>query len=158
MLTTKERRTLKRHLDAAYPETQFLDVIEIFSPSRISFMVSNNSMSLDLTEGWNLCCPEDRLKAWRYICYFKPIVVIFSLECKGRSTVMNANWGNMFADQVDYIMDTCFTMWIFLIQVAIREVDNRFYVLEHPYGAFSWFLETSKILHQRPGCELLRVD
>ena len=81
-LTKSERRTLKRHLNAACPEIQFLDVIEIVSPSRISLMVSNNSMSLDLTEGWNLFCREDRLKAWRYICYFKHIVVILSPECK----------------------------------------------------------------------------
>ena len=30
VLSTKERRTLKRHLDAACPETQFLDAIDLF--------------------------------------------------------------------------------------------------------------------------------
>ena len=75
---------------------------------------------------------KDRVKAWRYICYFKPIIVILSPECKGFSIVMNANWGKMSADQVDYIMDICFAMWVFSIQVAIHQVDNnRFYILEH---------------------------
>ena len=32
VLTKRERRTLKRHLNAACPETQFLDVIEVFYP------------------------------------------------------------------------------------------------------------------------------
>ena len=76
VLTNKERRTLKRHLDAACPETQFLDVIELFSAPRISLLISQNSMSMDCIAGWNLFCYEDRLRAWRYIYYFKPIVVI----------------------------------------------------------------------------------
>ena len=139
VLSNKARRTLKRHLDASCPETEFVNGIEIFVPSRIIRMVSNNSMSLDLTENWNLFCREDRLTAWRYIRYFKRIVGIFSPECKGFSTVMNANLGKMSADQVDYIMDTCFAMLVFSIQVAIHQVDNNiFYILEHPYGAFSW--------------------
>ena len=84
-------------------------------------MVSTNSMSLDLTSGWNFVSHEDRIKAWRYICYFKPIVVILSSECKGFSNVMNANWKKMSADHIDYVQDTCFAMWLFSIQVAIQQ-------------------------------------
>ena len=66
-MSNKERQKLKRHLFAACPEIQFLDVIELFSTSKIAHMVSENSMSLDLTSGWNLVFYEDRIKAWRYI-------------------------------------------------------------------------------------------
>ena len=74
---------LKRHLEAACPEIQLLNVIELFLAPRISPLVSYNSTSMDVIAGWNLFRYEDRLKAWRYICYFKPIVVIISPECKG---------------------------------------------------------------------------
>ena len=87
-------------------------------------MVSENSMSLDLTSVWNLVFYEDRIKAWRYICYFKPIVVILSPECKGFSNVMNANWKKMSADHIEYVQDTCFAMWLFSIQVAIHQDDH----------------------------------
>ena len=138
---------------------QFLDVMELFSTPTIAPLVSENSMCLDLTSGWNLFSREDRIRAWRYICYFKPVVVILSPECKGFSNVMNANWSKMSDDHVEYVQDTCLAMWLFSIQVAIHQDNHgRFYVLEQPHGASSWILETTQTLHSRPGCELLRVD
>ena len=119
-MSKTECQKLKRHLSAACPEIQCLDVIELFSTPNIAPMVFENSMSLDLTSGWNLFSYEDRIKAWRYICYFKHIVVILSHECKGVSTVMNATWKKMSADHIDYVQDTCFAMWLFSIQVAIH--------------------------------------
>ena len=44
-------KMLKCHLGAACPEIQFLGVIELLSSPRISPMVSENSMSMDLTSG-----------------------------------------------------------------------------------------------------------
>ena len=50
-------------------------------------------------------------------------------------------------------------MWLFSIQVAIHQDETlRFYIFENPYSASSLDLKTSETLHQRPGCELLRVD
>ena len=120
-MSKTERQKLKRHFFAACPEMQFLDVIELFSTPKIAPMVSTNSMSLDLTSGWIFFSHEDRIKAWRYICYFKHIVVILSSECKGFSNVMNANWKKMSADHIEYVQDTCFAMLLFFIQVAIHQ-------------------------------------
>ena len=107
-----------------------MDVLELFSTPKIAPLVSENSMSLDLTSGWNLFSREDRIRAWRYICYFKPIVVILSPECKGFSNVMNANWSKMFDDHVEYVQDTCLSMLLFSIQVAIHQDDHgRFWVV-----------------------------
>ena len=65
----------------------------------------------------------------------------------------------MIADHIDYVQDTCYAMWLVSIQVAIHQDEHlRFYILENPYSASSWALETSETLHQRPGCEFLRVD
>ena len=50
-------------------------------------------------------------------------------------------------------------MVILYIQVAIhQDAHGRFYILENPFSASSWALETSQTLHSRPGCELLRID
>ena len=65
----------------------------------------------------------------------------------------------MSDDHVEYVQDTCLAMWLFSIQVAIHQYNHgRFYVLESPYGASSWTLETTQTLHSRPGCEFLTVD
>ena len=96
-------------------------------------MVLDNSMSMGLTGGWNLLSHEDRLKVWRYMCYFKPVVIILSPECNGFCIVMNAHWGNTSSADVDYVRDTCYALWLFSIQVAVHQATNkRFYVLEHP--------------------------
>ena len=110
VLSKTERQKLKQHLPAACPEIQFLDVIELFSMPRIAPMVSQNSMSMDLTSLWNFFSYEDRIKAWRYISYFKPIVVILSVEYNDLSTVTTANWTKMIADHIDYVQDTCYAM------------------------------------------------
>ena len=85
--------------------------MELFSTPKIAPLVLENSMYLELTSGWNLFSREDRIRAWRYICYFKLIVVILSPECKGFSNVMNANWSKMFDDHVKYVQDTCLAMF-----------------------------------------------
>ena len=72
---------------------------------------------------------------------------------------MNANWSKMSDDHVEYVQDTCRSMLLFSIQVAIHQDDHgRFYVLDQPIGASSWALETTQTLHSRPGCKLLTVD
>ena len=88
--------------------------------------------------GWNFFPREDRLRVWRYIGYFKPVVNILYPKCKGFSTVVNANWAKMCTEDANYVLDTCYAMWLFSIQVAVHQATNDlFFTFEHPCSLFA---------------------
>lgn len=136
---------MKRELEVAFPELQFLRIVELFSVPGLSPMVQHNDMFMDLTTCWDIFSHDGQLFIWRDITYFGPLVVILSPGCKGFAESMNGNSTGMLEWKCDFIQDMCFARWFLSIQVAVLQVRNgRYHVLKHLWGVSSWSRE---ILH-----------
>ena len=59
-----------------------VDVTECFSPARVNKLAAKFGLvpgaSLDLTNGWDFSCAEDRLRAWNLIKKTTPYVITAS--------------------------------------------------------------------------------
>ena len=62
-----------------------VDVTEVFSPARLNKLAAKFGLapgaSLDLTNGWDFSCAEDRLRAWKLIKKTVPYVIIGCPPC-----------------------------------------------------------------------------
>ena len=59
-----------------------VDVTEVFSPARVNKLAAKSGLlpgaSLDLTNGWDFSCADDRTMAWKLIKKTVPYVIIGS--------------------------------------------------------------------------------
>ena len=91
-LSKTSMKALTRDMEVAFPEIQFLDIMEFLLQPRIALVISYNCESFGVRTGWNMFIHERKLCAWRIIAYFEPVAVIVSFECMGFSQAMNVNW------------------------------------------------------------------
>ena len=149
-LTGKQRREAFRKFE----EMRAGKVDEVFSPPRVSEMAGKKGFqqgtSFDLETGWDLLERGDEEGMWRMLEEDDPILVVVCPPCKAFSLLQNLNYPKMEMKKAVKLLWTGLqTLDVALRVIEWQKARGKFYVFEHPAGAYSW---------QEPGLKALEDE
>ena len=154
----------------SYVENFDHHVSEVFNPGRFLDGASARGLStgyaFDMTqldpddgEPWDMNNEAKRNKAREKLKTDRPLLLIGSPMCKAFSSLMALNVGKMDPAKVRGIiaegvkhLKFCFELY------AEQHAQGRYFIHEHPHGAWSWFLDFVIDLMGRDGVQYVRGD
>ena len=125
-------------------------VTEIFSPPRINGVAERlgiiKGISLDLTttdpddgKPWDFNDNAKRTKAMKMIKGKEAMLVVGSPMCKAFSQIQTMNKNKMGAEKWDQLQKEGRRHLEFCMELyTIQDVQGRYFLHEHPWGATSW--------------------
>ena len=138
-------------------------VSEVYSPPRVTHIAKKVGLStgfaLDLTQldpddgmPWDLSCPEKQAKAEARLREEQPFLLIGSPPCTAFSQLFASNITKMKPEHVRAKINQAMSHLMFTIKLYNIQLDSgRYFLHEHPYGAWSWKVPAMIALMSRAG-------
>ena len=132
-----------------------VDFVELFSPPRVCLKARDRGLSVDdkvfdLEAGWDVRKVDHRKEFRAFQQSRRPRFLMASPECKAYSQLMNINWEKMDPQKKAAIQSEGALMWNFSLEAAETQIEaGDFFALEHPAGAESWNLESTRAFLRR---------
>ena len=165
----REQHNLSAHMDTTMLRTLIgkMELAEVYSPPRVTEMARKTGLkagwSLDITtcdndgEPWDFNKVEMRNRAVRKILADEPLLLIGSPMCTAFSTMNNANYFKMSAEEVKQrIVHGRKHLQFCAKFYAMQWKARRYFLHEHPAGATSWQETCIKDLLMKEG--IIRVN
>ena len=142
-----------------------VDISEVFNPGCFAEKASSYGLTpgyvFDITakdelgEPWDFNLESKRVKCEAMVREQKPRLLVGSPTCKGFSQLLTLNASRMCKQLLAKIVDECMTHLRFVFRLyLIQHESGRWFLHEHPWGAWSWKVDFVVEMGLRPGVEV----